>query len=296
MATTTDKRKALGRGLDALLPGKPAASATVQQRPAAPSGAAIEIQVELIDHNPFQTRSHVDELAMKELTESVRVSGVLQPVLLRPIPGGRFQLMAGQRRLQAARAVGKHSVPAVVKPASDQQAMEITIIENLQREDLGAMEQARAFVRLSSEFGLTQEQIAQRTGKERGTVANFMRLVRLPDEVQKQVESGDLTFGHARALLALPEEELLIKTAGRVVEKALSVRQTEELVRAILAPSEPKPKEAKPIDPNVRQAEIDLQSSLGCKVEVHDRKGKGKIVIHYASLEDFDRVVERVNR
>jgi ParB family chromosome partitioning protein len=173
-----DKRKALGRGLDALLPSnRPAAVATAPQpQPAEKDSPAREIPVESIDRNPYQTRGKVDEIALEELAASIRVSGVLQPIVVRPIADGRFQLMAGERRWLASKRAGKASIPAVVRQASDAQAMEITIVENLQREDLNPIEQARAYERLSRDFGMTQEQMAQRTGKDRASVANFLRL------------------------------------------------------------------------------------------------------------------------
>jgi len=173
--------------------------------------------------------------------------------------------------------------------------MEITIIENLQREDLNPMEQARAFERLSREFGLTQEQIAARTGKDRASIANFIRLLKLPEDVQNALEAGALSFGHGKVLLALAGfPEHLERAAREIIEKQLSVRQTEELVTRLLNPQaeQKQEKSALPVDPNVREAQRSLESSLGVKVEIHDRKGKGKIILKYGSLEDFDRIVE----
>src|SRR5882757_7950675 len=290
-----DKRKALGRGLDSLLPSRPLAMPIAM--PAAQAVAsAQEIPVDSIDPNPYQTRRRINEAALEELAESIRASGVVQPVVLRPTANGRYQLVAGERRWHASKRAGKTTIPAVVRQISNEQAMEITIIENLQREDLNPVEQARAFERLSREFGMTQEQIAARTGKDRASIANFIRLLKLPEEIQNALEAGALSFGHGKVLLALAGfPEHMERAAREVIEKQLSVRQTEELVGRLLNPqvAEPKPDKAAPIiDPNVRDAQRSLESSLGVKVEIHDRKGKGKIILKYGSLEDFDRIVE----
>lgn len=290
-----DKRKALGRGLDSLLPSRPAVTPIAM--PAAQSAAAPqEVSIDSIDPNPYQTRRRINETALEELAESIRVSGVVQPVVLRPIANGRFQLVAGERRWHASRRAGKTTIPAVVRQISNEQAMEITIIENLQREDLNPMEQARAFERLSREFSLTQEQIASRTGKDRASIANFIRLLKLPEDVQNAVEAGALSFGHGKVLLALAGFPQHMERAAReIIEKQLSVRQTEELVAKLLNPQVAEQKQEKPavpIDPNVREAQRSLESSLGVKVEIRDRKGKGRIILKYGSLEDFDRIVE----
>jgi ParB family chromosome partitioning protein len=289
-----DKRKALGRGLDSLLPSRPAAVPIAM--PAQVATAAQEIPVDSIDPNPYQTRRRINAAALEELAESIRASGVVQPVVLRPIANGRFQLVAGERRWHASKRAGKATIPAVVRQISNEQAMEITIIENLQREDLNPVEQARAFERLSREFGLTQEQIAARTGKDRASIANFIRLLKLPENVQDSLEAGTLSFGHGKVLLALagfPEQ--MERAAREIIEKQLSVRQTEDLVARLLNPQSMEQKQEKlsvPIDPNVRDAQRSLESSLGVKVEIQDRKGKGKIILKYGSLEDFDRIVE----
>jgi ParB family chromosome partitioning protein len=289
-----DKRKGLGRGLDSLLPGKPAPAPIAMPAPAATGSQ--EISVDLIDPNPYQTRRQINEAALAELADSIRASGVVQPVVLRPGANGRYQLVAGERRWLASKRAGKTTVPAVVRQISNEQAMEITIIENLQREDLNPMEQARAFERLSREFNLTQEQIAARTGKDRASIANFIRLLKLPDGLQDALEIGVISFGHGKVLLSLvgfPEQ--LERAAHEVIEKQLSVRQTEELAARLLNPETggPKPEKATvPVDPNVREAQRSLERALGVKVEIHDRNGKGKIVLKYGSLDDFERIKE----
>jgi ParB family chromosome partitioning protein len=285
----TDKRKVLGRGLETLLPSRPVPS----QPAAAPHhGDAIHLlAVELIDPNPYQTRTSVDEGALQELAESIKATGVLQPITVRAVPGGRYQLIAGERRWMASRRVGKATVPAIVRQVSNEQAMEMTIIENLQREDLNPMEQARAFERLGREFGLTQEQISQRTGKERSSVANFLRLMRLPAEVQALVQSNQISFGHAKALLGLDTPEAVLSMANRVVAKALSVRQTEEAIANQFHQAQ-KVEKVREVDPNVKEAERQLERVLGVRVTITDRKGKGKILLEYASLDDFDRILD----
>ncbi|HEY7404708.1 MAG TPA: ParB/RepB/Spo0J family partition protein [Candidatus Angelobacter sp.] len=290
-----DKRKGLGRGLDSLLPSRPAPTPIAMPAPQ-PSAAAQEISVDLIDPNPYQTRRQINEVSLAELAESIRASGVVQPVVLRPSANGRFQLVAGERRWLASKRAGKSTVPAVVRQISNEQAMEITIIENLQREDLNPMEQARAFERLSREFSLTQEQIAARTGKDRASIANFIRLLKLPESLQAAVENGAISFGHGKVLLGLvgfPDH--LEKAALEVIAKQLSVRQTEELVAKLLKPEPEDQKQQKTavaLDPNVREAQRTLERSLGVKVEIQDRKGKGKIILKYGSLDDFDRILE----
>jgi ParB family transcriptional regulator, chromosome partitioning protein len=291
VATTDPKRRALGKGLDSLLPRAQAAPA-----PEAEGGKPREIALDLIEPNPFQTRSQVNEEQLAELAASITSNGVVQPILLRPLAGGRFQLIAGERRWRASRLAGKTTVPAILRQVSDEQAMEITIVENLQRADLNPMEQARAFERLSREFHMTQEQMAQRTGKDRATVANFLRLLRLPSSVQSRVESGQLTFGHARALLAFEHAEEIEKAAQRISSLSLSVRQTETYVQSQLDPNRSARKEPKPapqVDPNVRDAQERLQRSLGLKVTIEDKNGCGKVIIEYGRLEDFDALMEK---
>lgn len=290
-ASIDPKRRALGKGLDSLLP-----RAQASPVPEIEGGRPREIPLDQIDHNPFQTRSNLNEEQLAELAASISANGVVQPILVRPLAGGRFQLIAGERRWRASQMAGKTTVPAILRQVSDEQAMEITIVENLQRADLNPMEQARAFERLSREFHMTQEQMAHRTGKDRASVANFLRLLKLPSAVQARVESGELTFGHARALLALQEPEEMERAAQRVAVHSLSVRQTESLVQELIDPSRKAkkgPKPQKPVDANVRDAQERLQRALGLKVTIEDHNGRGKVVIEYARLEDFDALMER---
>jgi ParB family transcriptional regulator, chromosome partitioning protein len=294
------KRRALGKGLESLLPSRAVAVSTpIPERVSlGEPGKPREIPVESIERNPFQTRSRFDEQQLEELSASIAATGVVQPILVRPLGGERFQLIAGERRWLASQRAGKATIPAMVRAVSDEQAMEMTIVENLQRADLNAMEQARAFERLSHEFKMTQEQIAHRTGKNRTSIANFLRLLRLPEEIQGKVEAGELSFGHARALLALETPESMLKAAQKVGALAMSVRQTETLVHGLLHPeskvkSEDKAK-IEPIDPNVREAQERLQRALGLKVRIRDKKGRGQVIIEYARLEDFDQLLETI--
>lgn len=289
------KRKALGKGLESLLPRISAAAEESTASPAA-EGTPREIPVDAIDRNPFQTRTRFDEAALAELAASIDATGVVQPILVRPLPGGRFQLIVGERRLLASKKAGKRTIPAILRQVSDEQAMEITIVENLQRTDLNPMEQARAYDRLARDFKLTQERMAQRTGKDRASVANFLRLLRLPPEVQAKVEGGELSFGHARTLLSLESPEAILNAAQKVVALSMSVRQTESYVQGLVNPEgkEAKQKLKEPLDPNVREARDLLQRALGLRVTIVDRKGKGKVIIEYSSLSDFDELLETV--
>lgn len=295
------KRRALGKGLESLLPSRPSAAPSASLVPEASplpveTGKPREIAVDLIERNPFQTRTRFDEQQLGELAASIAATGVVQPILVRPLPGDRFQLIAGERRWLASRKAGKATIPAMVRPVSDEQAMEMTIVENLQRADLNPMEQARAFERLTREFQMTQEQMAQRTGKNRATIANFLRLLRLPQEIQGKVEAGELSFGHARALLALEDPGSMMKAAQKVGALAMSVRQTETFVQGLLHPDLKAKGEGKnpaeAVDPNVREAQERLQRALGLKVRIRDKNGRGEVIIEYGRLEDFDALLE----
>jgi ParB family transcriptional regulator, chromosome partitioning protein len=300
-ATAVDtKRRALGKGLDSLLP-RVQAEAPAAQNPAAPAageatGKPLEIPVEKIDRNPYQTRTHFDEKLLAELAASIAATGVIQPILVRPLPGGRYQLIAGERRWLASQKAGKATVPAVVQNVSDSTAMEITIIENLQRADLNPIEQARAYERLGREFGMTQEQMAHRTGKERGSIANFLRMLKLPEGVQDKVASGVLSFGHAKVLLGLEHSDDVERAVKNILTLSLNVRQTETMVQNILFPDRQAKEEVKKpaVDPNVREAQERLQRALGLRVRIEDKHGRGRVIIEYGRLEDFDAIVDRV--
>jgi len=317
----TEKRKALGRGLESLLPSGPrvvssnpvARPATAGPQPAvipeiqavraSSVEGVVEIALDTIDTNPYQTRMAQNLDAQRdtgggtlaELAESIRANGVIQPITVRPGKDGRYLLITGERRWRASKLAGKTSVPAIVKVVSDQQAAEMTIVENLQRQDLNCLEQAHAFAKLSQDFKLTQEQIGHRVGVSRETVSNYMRLLKLPPMVGHYLSEGRLGFSEARTLLTLPTPELMQKVADEVVTKHLSFEQMEERVMAINLPLKkdaPAQGKARWVDPNVRAAQAALERTLGVRVRIRDRKGRGKIVIEYATLEDFDRVLE----
>ena len=294
------KRRALGKGLESLLPTKPLVPApvSVQAGAAEPDGKPLELAVDRIDRNPFQTRTNFDEAKLAELAASITATGVVQPLVVRPGKDGRFTLVTGERRLLASKQAGKSTVPVIVRDVSDLQTMEMTVVENLQRADLNPMEQARAYERLSREFHLTQEQMAERTGKDRASVSNFLRLLRLPDDVQQAVEAGELSFGHARALLALPTPEMVGAAAQRVVALGLSVRATETMVQGLLNPEgkATADKSAKTLDPNVREAQEHLRRKLGLKVTIEDKRGKGRVIIEYSGVDDFDSILSALGK
>ena len=309
-----EKRKALGRGLESLLPSGPRVVASAAASAPATAGGTVaasragrprhtcqllpmrwpRLRIELIEENPYQTRYHFSDQALEELANSIRANGVVQPVVVRPGIDGRFVLILGERRCRASKLAGKATIPAIVRRVSDQQAAEMTVVENLQRQDLNCVEQAAAFSKLSRDFGLTQEQIGQRVGVSRESVSNYMRLLKLPAAVLQHLQEGRLGFSEARVLLQLLDPTLIEKIADEAVRKHLSVTQLEELVDRTNIPlvKEETPQRARWVDPNVRAAQTEMERALGMRVRISDRKGKGKIVIEYATLEDFDRVVE----
>ncbi len=287
------KPRALGRGLESLLPATPSARQVVPAIAAsedAPQAATRLVPVASIDRNPFQTRQHIDEAKLEELKASIAEKGLIQPITVRPIADGRYQVIGGERRLLAVTQLGHAMVQAHVMEQTDREALETTIVENLQREDLNPMEQARAFGRLASEFSFGHDEIARRTGKSRSAVTNYTRLLHLPAELQKALEEGRITMGHAKALLGLKDSPEAMAAIGfRVLTQELSVRKTEEAVQHVLhgSPKKPEPP-PRPVDPNVHYAQEQLQSALGLKVTVQDYKGRGRVIIEYSSLDDFE--------
>ena len=260
------------------------------------------LHMDLIEKNPYQTRYVFDEGMLGELADSIRENGVVQPVVVRPAEeAGRYVLVLGERRLRASKMAGKQAIPALVRRLSPQQAAEMTVLENVQREDLNPIEQAEAFRVLSKEFHLTQAQIAERIGVSRETVANYMRLLRLPQEVMGYLVSGRLSFSDCRELLALQNEEHILQVAQEVVTKHLKWDEIEDRVARLngFIPGQPGSGEsqkqargARWMDPNVRAAQTEMERTLGMRVRIKDRNGKGKIVIEYATVDDYERVVE----
>jgi ParB family chromosome partitioning protein len=295
------KRRALGKGLESLLPQRPIATIAAVAEPDS-SGTPLEIPLDKIQRNPFQTRTNFNQEQLAELAQSIAASGVVQPIVVKRLSDNVYQLITGERRWLASKLAGKTTVPAIIRQVSDEQALEMTIVENLQRADLNPMEQARAYQRLSQEFKMTQEQMATRTGKERTSVTNFLRLLKLPVPIQEHVEGGMLSFGHARALLALESPEAITGAAQKVIALSFSVRQTESFVQNLLNPEKKATKEEKAKekadeqDPNVREAQDQLQRTLGLKVRIEDKKGRGRVIIEYSGLEDFDSILSALGR
>ena len=272
-----NQKKVLGRGLGALIP---------QREAPAPSGLA-EIPLSQISPNPYQPRKSFNEASIDELARSVREHGIVQPLVVTRA-GDRYKLIAGERRFRAAQRAGLSSVPAVIKEiAQEGDALQIALIENIQREDLNPMEEAMAYHQLHEDFGLTQEEIAQRVGKERSTVANFLRLIKLPEAVKKLLASGQLSMGHARALLAVESAKKQEQLAARVVKRNLNVRQTEVLTSP---KGEKKPEKEK--DVFTRDAEAKLQRTLRTKVDIDRRRRGGVIHIRFGSEDELIRVVD----
>ena len=298
------KRRALGKGLDSLLPRVAAqAPATVEpeakpaKEEARGNGGSMEIPVAAIDRNPFQTRTHFDEKLLEELAQSIAANGVVQPILVRPGKDGRYQLIAGERRWLASQKAGKETIPAVIRQVGDHQALEITIIENLQRADLNPIEQARAFERLSREFAMTQEQMAYKTGKDRASIGNYLRMLKLPESVQLKVANGTLSYSHAKVLLALDHAEEIEDAVSKILTLSLNVRQAETYVQNLLFPDrsvQKEEKEKKRVDPNVKEAQERMQRALGMRVRIEDKNGRGRVVIEYGRLEDFDALMEQI--
>lgn len=293
------KKRGLGKGLEALL-GSSAAGAMGTTEPASVEEAAADGQlrklpVELLQRGVYQPRVDMHPDTLEELANSIRAQGVVQPIVVRPIGGDRYEIIAGERRWRAAQLAGLHEIPAVVRDVPDQAAMAMALIENIQREELNPMEEAMALHRLIEEFGLTHQQTADAVGRSRASVSNLLRLLSLADDVKRMLENGDLEMGHARALLAL-EGKQQSEVARSVVGKGLSVRETERLVRRTLEGSEGQAKPAqKRVDPDIRRLEQDLGDKLGARVAIqHGAKGKGKLVIQYNSLDELDGILEHI--
>ncbi|MDA8939797.1 ParB/RepB/Spo0J family partition protein [Pseudoalteromonas marina] len=299
------KKRGLGRGLDALLSSsKPAPSASkeqdtqnltevVQSTVSATDNPLQTLPIEFLHSGKYQPRKDMSEEALEELASSIRSQGIIQPIVVRPIAHNSYEIIAGERRWRAAQIAKLDTVPCIIKDVPDEAAVAIALIENIQREDLNAMEEAVALNRLLNEFELTHQQVADAVGKSRTTVTNLLRLNNLNSDVKILLEHGDIEMGHARCLLAL-EGEAQSDAARTAVAKALTVRETEKLVRAILEPAPAKQEHQK--DPDVKQLEQQLAENLGAKVEInYNKKGKGKLVISYTNLDELDGILNRIN-
>ncbi len=273
----------LGRGLDALLGD----SSLLTQE-----GGSVNLPMDQVEPGLNQPRKHFDEAALAELTESIRQHGVLQPLTVRRLATGRYQIIAGERRWRAAGQAGLTQVPAIIIEADDRKVMELGLIENLQREDLNPMEEAAGYRALIRDYGLTQEEAAKRVSKSRPALANAMRLLGLPQEVQWLIEQGNLSAGHGRALLALPTAEDQIAFAGEIVDKGFSVRETEERIRQRLQAEDPDQPEVAPTRPSFKAEEQRLTADLGRKVTITQGKKKGKIALEYYDQEDLEALMQ----
>jgi ParB family chromosome partitioning protein len=273
------KRKGLGRGFGALIPQAPPPKAVERTLP-----------LDEITPNPWQPRVHFDEAKIHEMAESIGEHGIIEPLVVRP-HGGGYELIAGERRLRAARLAGLESVPVAVREMSDRDVLEVTLIENLQREDLSALEEAAAYVRLMGEFGATQDEVARRVGKSRPAVANTIRLLQLPEAVRDEMRAGRLSAGHARALLALDSAVEQTALARDAIRLGLSVRELEGRIRLRLQPPARKPASR---DLHVADVEKQLMRSLGTRVRLQSRGGRGRIVIEFYSPAELQRLVERL--
>jgi ParB family chromosome partitioning protein len=275
-----EKRPALGRGLSALIPD--AVVPAVNER-------ALDVDSDLLRPNQFQPRTTMDDAKIEELARSIRTNGIIQPIVVRRMEGG-FEIVAGERRWRAAQRAGLLKVPIVVRDIPDERLLAVALIENIQREDLNPMEEAHAYRRLADDYQLTQEQIADAVGKDRSSIANYVRLLKLPQEVRANVGSGALSMGHARALLGLPDEATQLRVARDVVAKSLSVRETEALVKKATQPLPLQPPVEK--DVHTRAAEERLRFALGTRVRIARKRQGGQIEIEFGSEEELQRIFE----
>ena len=290
------KRRGLGRGLDALLGGASSETTNEFEPGAAPAAAVHEIAVDLIQRGRFQPRRNFDPERLQELADSIAAQGVVQPIVVRPVGDGRFEIIAGERRWRASQQAGLHEIPVVIREVDDRTAMAVGLIEHIQRDDLNPLEEAGALSRLLNEFGLTHQDVAQAVGKSRTTVTNLLRLLDLNDDVKALVEKGALEMGHARALLGL-KGSAQSDAARKVVHGGLSVRETEREVRRLLSqPASPGQKSAATaLDPDVRRLMDDLTDRLGAQVELKPgAKGKGRLIIAYNSLDELEGILEHI--
>ena len=292
------QRKALGKGLSALLPGRSAGQASTATAPAPAAPSALppsRLPIEAIHPNPMQPRVVFQPERLEELAASIRANGIIQPLIVRH-HGGQFQLVAGERRWRAAKLAGLMEVPVVIQEIADPLLLEIALIENIQREDLNAIETARAYERLGRDLGLSQEEIGRRTGKDRTSITNALRLLRLPAEVQLLLAEHRLSMGHARAILGLPDAEQQIEVAEKAAARGLSVRQVEALVQSATSDRTGiGDKKEKAVDPNVRAAIEEMERALGTRVRIVELgEQRGRIEIEYYSQTDLDRLFQHI--
>ncbi|MEM8965540.1 MAG: ParB/RepB/Spo0J family partition protein [Bacteroidota bacterium] len=290
---STRRKNALGRGLGALLEDS-SQETQLRESPTKQYSSINEIPLENIEVNPFQPRTHFDREALQELADSIAVQGIIQPITVRLISGDRYQIISGERRVQASKLAGLTHIPAYVRKANDQQMLEMALIENIQRENLNAIEIALSYQRLISECDLRQDQLGDRVGKNRSTVNNYLRLLKLPPDIQAALRDTRLTMGHARALINVDTVEHQLHIFQRAVEDDLSVRQVEALVRELAAPKKTKPvSSSSVVSPELQSIQNQLSSHFGTRVHIKATgKEKGEIKIPYLSTEDLNRILE----
>lgn len=287
------KKRGLGRGLDALLATSKATAEVSAEAQATTASELNKLPIEYLHPGKYQPRKDMSPEALEDLASSIHSQGVIQPIVVRQVAENSYEIIAGERRWRAAQLAELDVMPCIVKDVPDEAAVAIALIENIQREDLNAMEEAQALDRLMVEFELTHQEVAQAVGKSRTTVTNLLRLNNLNDDVKLLLEHGDIDMGHARALLAL-EGDAQNEVAQTVSGKGLSVRDTENLVRRLLEPAKPKPEQR--IDPDVKRLETSLSENLGAPVSIaHNAKGKGKLVINFSDLDQLDGILSRIN-
>lgn len=307
------QKTVLGKGLASLFPSMPVGLAAGAIPPSPAISENMEgsvnrdrhpgislLKIDEIQINPYQPRREFDELALQELAQSIQSNGIIQPLVVRKMPNGSYQLIAGERRLRAARRAGVQQVPIVIRKSTDRESLELALIENIQRQNLNCIDEALAYFQLTEEFQLTQEEVARQVGKDRATVANHLRLLRLPEAIIDDLKKGALSFGHGKALLSVEDHELRLRARAVIVEKRLSVRDSESLIEemkqetATQAGTQPlnNIKKQSPLAQRLQQISHDLTHTYSAKVKVQGNENKGKIVIHYSSRQELDRLLD----
>jgi ParB family chromosome partitioning protein len=293
----TSKKKALGRGLDAILqsPDTDITSKDISGNYVA--GAIASIALSRIEANPFQPRTDFEEESLQELARSIKEQGIIQPLTVRKLGYDHYQLISGERRMKAATIAGMKEVPCYIRVANDEQMLELALIENIHRKDLNALEIAISYQRLIDELDLKQEEVSQKVGKDRATVANYIRLLKLPPEVQYALRFDQISMGHARALISISDTEKQLKALLKIVEKGLSVREAEKMARDIQEPAAPKKPESSDLPGHLNEPVTNLRNKLGARISVkRDNIGKGSIVINFASDSELERLLQILNK
>jgi ParB family transcriptional regulator, chromosome partitioning protein len=284
-------RKALGRGLDALIPGAGRSAPAPDHSMELSESADLSVAIDKIRPNPRQPRIEFDEHALAELAASIHLQGVIQPLLVRRLPDGDYELVAGERRLRAAERAGLTHVPVFVREISDGESLELALVENIQRDDLSPLEEAAAYQRLVSEFGHTQEQVAERMGKSRPAIANALRLLRLPDSIKNDLARGRLSAGHARVLLSIDDPDAQLRAAKQIQARQMSVRDAEHLASARKTPVRTTTR-----DPNRGALERELSAALGTRVRIMPKGKGGRIEIEFYSAEELEGLIDRIRK